>query len=64
MHVSRTQTPTEGTGLIHPTFRRKTMAKVIYRGIKYDTTRTRSIQNLSEELTYRGIRHKKVAGVR
>jgi ribosomal protein S13 len=40
------------------------MAKVIYRGIKYDTTRTRSIQNLSEELTYRGIRHKKVAGVR
>ena len=40
------------------------MAKVIYRGIKYDTTRTRSIQNLSEELKYRGIRHKKVAGVR
>ena len=52
--------PTEGTGLKIPTtYRRKPMAQVTYRGIKYDTDRNRTQQTNNVDLTYRGVRVEK-----
>ena len=52
-----TQKPTEGTGLIHPTFRRKPMAKVTYRGVVYDTENKTTCNKVTSDLIYRGIKH-------
>ena len=46
-------------GLIHLTFRRKTMAKVTYRGVQYDTNDSKQTQSQKSELTYRGVKHSK-----
>ena len=52
--------PTEGTGLKIPTtYRRKPMAQVTYRGIKYDTDRNRTQQTNKVDLTSRGVRVEK-----
>ena len=52
--------PTEGTDLKIPTtYRRKPMAQVTYRGIKYDTDRNRTQQTNKVDLTYRGVRVEK-----
>jgi len=52
--------PTEGTGLTIPTtYRRKPMAQVTYRGIKYDTDRNKTQQTSKVDLTYRGVRIEK-----
>ncbi len=44
-------------------FRSKIMAQVTYRGVKYDTRKTRVAMHVPQDLTYRGIRHRKLAGV-
>ena len=55
-----TQMPTEGTGVKTPTtYRRKPMAQVTYRGIKYDTNRNKGKQTNKVDLTYRGVRQEK-----
>ena len=55
-----TQKPTEGTGVKTPTtYRRKPMAKVTYRGVVYDTDRSRAQQTNKVDLTYRGVRTEK-----
>ena len=61
VHILReTQMPTEGTGLKIPTtYRRKPMAQVTYRGIKYDTNRNKGKQTNKVDLTYRGVRQEK-----
>jgi len=52
--------PTEGTGVKTPTtYRRKPMAQVTYRGIKYDTNRNKGKQTNKVDLTYRGVRQEK-----
>ena len=52
--------PTEGTGLKIPTtYRRKPMAQVTYRGVVYDTDRSRGQQTNKVDLTYRGVSQKK-----
>ena len=61
VHLLReTQMPTEGTGVKTPTtYRRKPMAQVTYRGIKYDTNRNKGKQTNKVDLTYRGVRQEK-----
>ena len=61
VHLLReTQMPTEGTGLKIPTtYRRKPMAQVTYRGVKYDTDRNKAKQTNKVDLTYRGVRQEK-----
>ena len=52
--------PTEGTGLHIPiTTGEKPMAKVTYRGVKYDTDRNKAKQTNKVDLTYRGVRTEK-----
>ena len=52
--------PTEGTGLKIPTtYRRKPLAQVTYRGVKYDTDRNKAQQTNKVDLTYRGVRTEK-----
>ena len=57
-----TQKPTEGTGLIHPTFRRKPMAKVTYRGVEYDSEEynakvvDEATKRNRHDLMYRGLK--------
>ena len=52
--------PTEGTGVKTPTtYRRKPMAQVTYRGVKYDTDRNKAKQTNKVDLTYRGVRTEK-----
>ena len=49
--------PTEGTGVKTPTtYRRKPMAQVTYRGVKYNTNRNKTQQTNKVDLTYRGVR--------
>ena len=61
VHLLReTQMPTEGTGLKIPTtYRRKPMAQVTYRGVKYNTDRNKGQQTNKVDLTYRGVRLEK-----
>ena len=55
-----TQMPTEGTGVKTPTtYRRKPMAQVTYRGVKYNTDRNKAKQTNKVDLTYRGVEQKK-----
>ena len=55
-----TQMPTEGTGVKTPTtYRRKPMAQVTYRGVKYNTNRNKTQQTNKVDLTYRGVRQEK-----
>ena len=55
--VLRTQKPTEGTDLKHPTtLGANQMAQVTYRGVKYDTeTRQKETQQSQKQLVYRGV---------
>ena len=55
--VLRTQKPTEGTDLKHPTTLGETqMAKVTYRGVKYDTNDSKQkVQQPQAQLVYRGV---------
>ena len=54
--------PTEGTGFIHPTFRRKQMTTVTYRGVKYDSEEynakvlDENSKRNRHDLMYRGLR--------
>ena len=54
--------PTEGTGFIHPTFRRKQMTQVTYRGVKYDSEEynakvlAEAAQRNRHDLMYRGLK--------
>jgi len=60
--VIGTQKPTEGTGFIHPTFRRKPMTTVTYRGVKYDAEEynakvlAEASQRNRHDLMYRGLK--------
>ena len=57
--------PTEGTGVKTPTtYRRKPMAQVTYRGVKYDSEEYRNMvqaeaQQRNFDLMYRGIKVKR-----
>ena len=52
--------PTEGTDAKNPYYyRRKPMAQVTYRGVKYDTDRNKAKQTNKVDLTYRGVRTEK-----
>ena len=56
----RTQKPTEGTDLKHPTtLGANQMAQVTYRGVKYDTNDQRSQHSNKVELVYRGVKLEK-----
>ena len=58
--VLRTQKPTEGTDLKHPTtLGANQMAQVTYRGVKYDTNDQRSQHSNKVELVYRGVKLEK-----
>ena len=60
VYIVGTQKPTEGTGVKTPTtYRRNQMAKVTYRGVVYDTDRSRAQQTNKVDLTYRGVRTEK-----
>ena len=54
--------PTEGTGFIHPTFRRKQMTTVTYRGVQYDSEEynakvlAEAAQRNRHDLMYRGLK--------
>ena len=55
-----TQMPTEGTGVKTPTtYRRKPMAQVTYRGVKYNTNDKKNQQTNKVDLTYRGVQLEK-----
>ena len=59
-YVLRTQKPTEGTDLKHPTtLGANQMAQVTYRGVVYDTDRNKTKQTNKVDLTYRGVRQEK-----
>ena len=52
--------PTEGTGVKTPTtYRRKPMAQVTYRGVKYNTTDKKNQQTNKVDLMYRGVQLEK-----
>ena len=52
--------PTEGTGVKTPTtYRRKPMAQVTYRGVKYNTNDKKNQQTNKVDLTYRGVQLEK-----
>ena len=52
--------PTEGTGVKTPTtYRRKPMAQVTYRGVKYDTNDRKQTVQSKSEMTYRGVKFQK-----
>ena len=58
--VLRTQKPTEGTDLKHPTtLGANQMAKVTYRGVQYDTETRLQEQKIQQpqqkQLVYRGV---------
>ena len=52
--------PTEGTGVKTPTtYRRKPMAQVTYRGVKYNTADKKNQQTNKVDLMYRGVQLEK-----
>ena len=49
--------PTEGTGVKTPTtYRRKPMAQVTYRGVKYNTDDNKQTSTSKQDLVYRGVK--------
>ena len=49
--------PTEGTGVKTPTtYRRKPMAQVTYRGVKYNTDDNKQTSTSQQDLVYRGVK--------
>ena len=59
-YVLRTQKPTEGTDLKHPTtLGANQMAQVTYRGVKYNTNDQKSQHSNKVELVYRGVKLEK-----
>ncbi|MBO56038.1 MAG: hypothetical protein CL886_10300 [Dehalococcoidia bacterium] len=51
--------PTEGTGIKPPYPEDKPMAQVTYRGVKYDTSKSKQSSCNKSELTYRGVKFQK-----
>ena len=55
--IVETQKPTEGTGVKTPTtYRRKPMAQVTYRGVKYNTDDNKQTSTSKQDLVYRGVK--------